>query len=99
MAIQENSYENLFEDRPTGGLSAMERREELANMLAEKKEPDSEVVTALAKQILASSNTSKWTGAGKGSAEANAADMAKILTGIGITDIKQFGEIPVYSGV
>jgi hypothetical protein len=93
MAIQENSYENLFEDRPTGGLSAMERRDDLANMLAEKKEPDSEVVTALAKQILGQGLTSKWTGAGKGSAEANARDMAKILAGIGITDIKQFGPI------
>lgn len=93
MAIEENSYENLFEDRPTGGLSAMERREELANMLAEKQNPDSEVVTALAKQILGQGLTSKWTGAGKGSAEANARDMAKILAGIGITDIKQFGPI------
>jgi hypothetical protein len=53
----------------------------------------------LIKQILASSNTSKWTGQGKGSAQNNAADMAKILSGIGITNIKQFGEIPVYAPV
>ena len=50
----------------------------------------------LIKQILASSNTSKWTGQGYGSAEANAADMAKILSSIGITDIHQFGKIPQY---
>ena len=47
----------------------------------------------LIKQILASSNTAKWTGEGKGSAQANAADMAKLLSDIGITDIKQFGKI------
>jgi hypothetical protein len=93
MAIQDNPYEYLFEDSPTGGRSAMEQREDLANMLAEKQNPDSEVVTALAKQILASSNTSKWSGAGHGSAEANARDMARIMAGIGITDIKQFGPI------
>ena len=45
----------------------------------------------LIKQILASSNTAKWTGEGKGSAQANAADMAKLLSDIGITDVKQFG--------
>jgi hypothetical protein len=50
----------------------------------------------LIKQILASSNTSKWTGQGYGSAEKNAADMAKILSSIGITDIHQFGKIPQY---
>lgn len=47
----------------------------------------------LIKQILASSNTSKWSGEGYGSAEKNAADMAKILNSIGITDINQFGKI------
>jgi hypothetical protein len=45
----------------------------------------------LIKQILASSNTSKWTGEGFGSAEKNAADMANILSKAGITDIKQLG--------
>jgi hypothetical protein len=50
----------------------------------------------LIKQILASSNTSKWSGEGYGSAQANAADMAKILSSIGITDIHQFGKIPQY---
>ena len=50
----------------------------------------------LIKQILASSDKSKWSGQGYGSAEKNAADMAKILAGIGITDVKQFGKIPTY---
>ena len=45
-------------------------------------------------QILAQGNIDKWTGEGKGSAEANATDMATILAGIGITDINQFGALP-----
>jgi hypothetical protein len=45
-------------------------------------------------QILAQGNIDKWTGSGKGSAEANATDMATILAGIGITDISQFGALP-----
>ena len=45
-------------------------------------------------QILAQGTTEKWTGEGKGSAEANATDMANILAGIGITDISQFGQLP-----
>jgi len=52
-------------------------------------------VDDLAKQILAQNTTSKWTGQGFGSAKANATDMAKILSSIGITDIKQFGLIEV----
>ena len=49
------------------------------------------------KQILGQGLTGKWSGAGFGSAEANAEDMAKILSGIGITDIKQFGKVPQYA--
>ena len=48
----------------------------------------------LTQQILGQGTTEKWTGEGKGSAEANAADMANILAGIGITDITQFGKLP-----
>jgi hypothetical protein len=51
------------------------------------------------KQILGQGLTSKWSGAGFGSAEANAEDMAKILSSIGITDIKQFGKVPKYEPV
>jgi len=50
----------------------------------------------LAKQILGQNLTSKWTGEGLGSAEANARDMARIMDSIGITDIKQFGQVPIY---
>lgn len=50
---------------------------------------------SLVDQILASSDTSKWSGEGKGSVRANAEDMANILSGIGITDISQFGQIEV----
>lgn len=59
----------------------------------------------LASQILSTSDSSKWSGEGWGSAEKNAADMAKILAGVGITDLNQFGEIkqtvqgdPIYGG-
>jgi len=57
--------------------------------------PAPEVVNSLSQQILGQGLTSKWSGEGYGSAEKNAADMAKILAGIGITDIKQFGKVPV----
>jgi hypothetical protein len=48
-------------------------------------------------QILGQGLTGKWSGAGHGSAEANADDMARILSSIGITDIKQFGKVPQYA--
>jgi hypothetical protein len=51
----------------------------------------------LATQILGQKTTKQWSGQGFGSAEANAADMASILSGIGITDIKDFGKVPVYA--
>lgn len=47
----------------------------------------------LKNQILSQGTTSQWQGEGKGSAEANAADMAKILADAGITDISQFGKV------
>lgn len=55
--------------------------------------PAPEIVSSLSQQILGQGLTGKWSGAGHGSAEKNAEDMAKILAGIGITDIKQFGPI------
>jgi hypothetical protein len=51
------------------------------------------------KQILGQGLTGKWSGAGHGSAEANAEDMAKILADIGITDIKQFGKVDKYEPI
>jgi len=53
----------------------------------------------LKKQILGQNLTTKWKGEGLGSAEANAADMAKIMASIGITDIKDFGKVPLYEPV
>jgi hypothetical protein len=53
----------------------------------------------LIKQILASSDKSKWSGQGYGSAEKNAADMARIMAGIGITNVKQFGKVDKYEPV
>ena len=58
-----------------------------------------DVTAKLASQILASSDPSQWSGQGYGSAQANAADMAKILAGIGITDISQFGQVKGYQEV
>jgi hypothetical protein len=57
------------------------------------------VLGSLTKQILGSSDTSKWSGSGYGSAEKNAEDMAKIMAGIGITDVKQFGKVDKYEPV
>lgn len=60
---------------------------------ANAQPPVVNTVDKLTQQILASSDPSKWTGQGFGSAQANAADMAKILSGIGITDLSQFGQV------
>jgi len=56
-------------------------------------QPTTSAVDTLVNQILGQNLTSKWSGEGFGSAASNAADMAKILNSIGITDITQFGEI------
>ena len=61
--------------------------------------PKTDYTEALTKQILGQGLTGKWSGEGYGSAENNAADMAKILSGIGITDIKQFGKVDKYEPV
>lgn len=53
----------------------------------------SQAITNLKNQILSQGTSGKWSGQGFGSAESNAEDMAKILAGIGITDIRQFGEV------
>ena len=59
----------------------------------------SAATSKLVSQILGQGTTSKWSGQGHGTAEANAADMAKILAGIGITDITQFGKVTKYEPV
>jgi len=59
------------------------------------------VVAKITDQILSQGTSDKWSGEGFGSAQANAADMAKIIAGTGVTDISQFGqitkEVPTYS--
>jgi hypothetical protein len=59
----------------------------------------SATTATLTNQILGQNLTDKWEGQGKGSAQANAADIATILNGIGVTDIKDFGVVPVYADV
>jgi len=51
------------------------------------------ILDKITSQILAQGTTDKWSGAGYGSAQANAADMAKIIATTGATDISQFGQI------
>jgi hypothetical protein len=62
-----------------------------------KKEAQVELTNpALARvtgQILQQGTTGSWSGEGMGSTRANADAMANILTGIGITDINQFGRL------
>ena len=80
-----------------GGASIALTPENMAQML-EASDPsikaarDKATQDALAQEILKSSNTAQWTGQGFGSAQANAADMARILAGAGLTDISQFGQ-------
>ena len=57
------------------------------------------VVAQLTDQILSQGTADKWTGEGYGSAQANAAAMAKRLAEAGITDIKQFGKVDKYEPV
>ena len=65
----------------------------IASRTAARAKSSNPAIDTLVQQILASSDSTKWKGEGKGSAEANARDMAKILSSIGITDINQFGQI------
>jgi hypothetical protein len=59
----------------------------------------SEATTNLTQQILGQNITDKWSGQGWGTAQANAADMARVLATAGITDIKQFGKVDKYEPV
>lgn len=53
--------------------------------------PTSGAVGKIAQQILDQGTTDKWGGEGFGSAQKNAYDMAAMLAGQGITDIRDFG--------
>ena len=65
-------------------------KQQIAEALAGKPAIAQKYLTA---QILSQGTTGKWKGTGLGSAEANAADMAKIMADAGITDISQFGKV------
>lgn len=65
-------------------------REQVAQALVGQPAIAEQYLTA---QILGQGTADKWTGEGKGSAQANAADMAKIIASTGATDINQFGQI------
>lgn len=60
---------------------------------------DASNISKLSQQILGQGYADQWKGQGHGSTKANAEDMAKILDSIGITDIKQFGQIEVPADV
>ena len=53
---------------------------------------DQSVIDKITKQILSQNTTAKWKGEGCGSAEKNAAEMAKQLAASGVTDINQVGQ-------
>lgn len=55
-------------------------------------EVDRATVDKITKQILGQGTTAKWKGEGFGSAEKNAAEMAKQLAASGVTDINQVGQ-------
>lgn len=75
-------------------FDADEIRELVVNDFSLRDDPRG-VVKTLQQQILDQGFTDKWSGEGFGSAEKNAADMARMLATAGITDISQFGKISV----
>ena len=93
---------NTFTDAITSGASTTQ--DDLTSTLAGNAATDTaaDTVSATDKligQILAQNTTSQWTGEGFGSVAANAENMATLLTDIGITDIKDFGVVPVVAPV
>ena len=87
-AVQ-NSVQNAIQDTSSEAPAA---KASVATTTATQSAPVSQV-DKITQQILGQGVSDKWKGEGKGSAQNNANDMAKILTGIGITDIKDFGKI------
>ena len=80
---------NLLED----SMEDMDADNQLTSLVpvSEKATVDPTIIDALTKQILAQNTSSKWQGGVD--AQTAAKDMAKIMAGIGITDIRQFGII------
>jgi len=102
-------FENTFGRKPTedeinrfgdtidaGELSSFlgnARNEAVSTM------PTTGAVGKVADQILSQGTTQYWGGEGFGSAKQNAYDMAAMLVGQGITNINDFGKVPVYADV
>jgi hypothetical protein len=95
MAIQKKSIANLEDVEMT--------QDELASLITttafktkiggKDYDIDKSTVDKITKQILGQGTTSKWKGEGFGSAEKNAAEMAKQLAASGVTDINQVGMV------
>jgi len=102
-----NPYLVKLKEIEKAQADAASKAQGIASLSAANAPMDKEAAAKkLTEQILAQGTTSQWKGEGQGSAEKNAADMAKILADTGITDIKQFGKVttqvegavqPVYS--
>jgi hypothetical protein len=96
---EQTRLDQVIRDEEAKKLAEEERkREEEAKRLAEeaKLTPEQRIekfTPVLQQQILGQQLTDKWSGQGHGSPEANAKDMARILSSIGITDIRQFGKV------
>jgi hypothetical protein len=69
-----------------------QRRDKERAAAAEATRSGTDPVDVLARQILAQGTTGRWTGEGYGGPEQNAREIAKMLSNIGITDIKDFGK-------
>lgn len=86
MAIRNLLQDSMFEDMGDADNQLTGRAS-----VSQKPTVDQTIVDALTKQILAQNTSSKWQGGVD--AQTAAKDMAKIMAGIGITDIRQFGII------
>ena len=82
---------NLLQDSMVDDMGDADNQ--LTSLLpaSQKATVDPTIVNALKRQILAQNTSSKWQGGVDAETAAN--DMAKIMAGIGITDIRQFGII------
>jgi hypothetical protein len=90
--IRENNFLMNYED---SGMGAVDM-----SAPTESRNPSQSIIDALKQQILAQGTSDKWKGGI--SADKAAEDMARIMAGIGITDINQFGpvtkEVDLYMG-
>jgi hypothetical protein len=90
--IRENNFLMNYED---SGMGAVDM-----SAPTESRNPSQSIIDVLKQQILAQGTSDKWKGGI--SSDKAAEDMARIMAGIGITDINQFGpvtkEVDLYMG-